>query len=161
MVTSKTPETGTAVGPTDERELAFQLVTGSARLVRLAARQSTSPVPRALARALSVINELGEPRISDIAAADRISQPTATNIVQKLEERGWVGRTTDPRDARAVRITITEAGVQAITEFRTSAADALVPALATLDADDLTALARGMQALTTLLEHQNPQEETE
>lgn len=146
-------------GAPDERELAVQLVTSSARLIRFAARQSASPVPRALARALSVINELGEPRIGDIAAADRISQPTATTLVQKLEERGWVRRTTDPTDARAVRIAITDAGRTAITEFRQSAADALAPGLSELSAEDLQALARGVQALTTLLEHQRHQED--
>ncbi|WP_426564575.1 MarR family winged helix-turn-helix transcriptional regulator [Angustibacter sp. McL0619] len=160
MTTSGNADRGTRANLPDERELAFQLVTSSARLVRFAARQSSSPVPRALARALSVINELGEPRISDIAAADRISQPTATTLVQKLEERGWVARTTDPRDARAVRIHITQAGRDAITEFRKSAADALVPALGALDEADLAALTRGVQALNTMLEHQNPQEDT-
>jgi DNA-binding MarR family transcriptional regulator len=161
MSTPQAPEPRHPVSAPDERELAFQLVTSSARLVRLAARQSTSPVPRALARALSVINELGEPRISDIAATDRISQPTATTIVQKLEERGWVERTTDPRDARAVRIHITQAGRDAITDFRKAAADALVPALGTLDVTDLQALARGVQSLNTMLEHQHTLEDTE
>src|SRR3954452_18046433 len=154
MVTSQNLDQDNRAAAADERELAFQLVTSSARLVRLAARQSTSPVPRALARALSVINELGEPRISDIAATDRISQPTATTIVQKLEERGWVERTTDPLDARAVRIHITQHGRDAITEFRKSAADALVPALSALAEADLAALTRGVQLLNTMLERQ-------
>lgn len=160
MDTSTSGTPSGSLGTPDERELAFQLVASSARLVRLAARQSASPVPRALARTLSVVNELGEPRISDLAAADRISQPTATTLVQKLEERGWVQRTADPNDARAVRIAITEAGRAAITEFRQSAADALAPRLAALSAADQRALARGVQALTTLLDHQPHQEES-
>ena len=94
-------------------------------------------MPRALARTLSVVNELGEPRISDLAAADRISQPTATTLVQKLEERGWVQRTTDPRDARAVRITITEAGVRPSPSSGRPPPTPSRPALATLSAADL------------------------
>ncbi|GAB3591838.1 MarR family winged helix-turn-helix transcriptional regulator [Angustibacter peucedani] len=144
----------------DPRELAVELVVSSSRLIRLAARESPSSVPRALARALAVIRDLGEPRISDIAAADRISQPTATTLVQKLEERGWVERAADPDDARAVRVRITPAGRVAQTEFRQAAADALAPRLGELSADDLASLHDGVRVLTSLLDHQPaPQEE--
>jgi len=144
----------------DLRELAIELVVGSSRLIRLAARDNRSSVPRALARALAVIRDLGEPRISDIAAVDRISQPTATNLVQKLEERGWVERTADPADARAVRIRMTELGAKAQAEFRQAAADALAPRLARLPDDALADLQRGTQALAALLERIQPDEPT-
>ena len=137
----------------DLAELGAQLIAVSSRLIRFAARESTSSVPRALARALAVIVDLGEPRISDIAAADRTSQPTATNLVQKLEERGWVERTPDPADARAVRIRITDAGRAAQLQFRRDAASALTPRLATLDAAQLTALVDGVHALQAVLQH--------
>jgi DNA-binding MarR family transcriptional regulator len=145
--------------PDDLPELAAQLIAVSSRLIRFAARESTSSVPRALARALAVVVDLGEPRISDIAAADRISQPTATTLVQKLEERGWVERTPDPNDARAVRIRITEAGLSAQREFRRSAAAALTPRLERLDDAQVTALSDGVLALRSLLEHPRPPKE--
>jgi DNA-binding MarR family transcriptional regulator len=140
----------------DLHELSAHLIAVSARLIRLGARESTSSVPRALARALAVIVDLGEPRISDIAAADRISQPTATNLVQKLEERGWVERAPDPSDARAVRIQITAAGKAAQREFRRAIAEALTPRLAQLDDAQITALADGVRALQQLLEPEHP-----
>ena len=140
-------------------ELAGQLIAVASRLIRFAARESTSSVPRALARALAVVADLGEPRISDIAAADRISQPTATTIVQKLEERGWVERAPDPNDARAVRIRITEAGLAAQRDFRRAAADALTPRLARLDDDQITALSDGVRALQSLLEPHSTEKE--
>lgn len=144
--------------PPDPRQLAVDLVVSSSRLIRLAARESSSSVPRALARALAVIRELGEPRISDIAAADRISQPTATTLVQKLEERGWVERAADPADARAVRVRITPAGHVAQREFRQAAADALAPRLDRVSAADLARLADGVRVLSALLDHQSHQE---
>jgi DNA-binding MarR family transcriptional regulator len=137
----------------DLSELSAQLIAVSSRLIRFAARESTSAVPRALARALAVIVDLGEPRISDIAAADRISQPTATNLVQKLEERGWVERTADPDDARAVRIHITAAGREAQRQFRRSAAEALTPRLARLEPQQVAALVDGVHALKAVLQH--------
>jgi DNA-binding MarR family transcriptional regulator len=145
--------------PEDLSELAAQLIAMSSRLIRLAARESTSAVPRALARALAVVVDLGEPRISDIAAADRISQPTATTLVQKLEERGWVERAPDPNDARAVRIRITEAGRAAQRDFRRAAAEALTPRIARLDDTQITALSDGALALQSLLERPSPAEE--
>src|SRR4051794_27482251 len=141
----------------DPRDLAVDLVVASSRLIRLAARESSSSVPRALARALAVVRDLGEPRISDIAAVDRISQPTATNLVQKLEERGWVERAADPADARAVRIRITAAGLDAQHDSRHAAADALAPRLDALDAAELAQLADGVRVLSSLLEHQTRQ----
>ena len=143
----------------DLRAVAVELVVGSSRLIRLAARESPSTVPRALARAMAVVADLGEPRISDIAAADRISQPTATNLVQKLEQRGWVERATDPDDARAVRIAITAAGRDAQLEFRQAAADALAPRLARLSGPELARLADGFAVLMTVLDQPSSPED--
>src|ERR687889_15677 len=96
----------------DPGELAVHLLVVSARFTRLAARETPSAIPRALWRALAQLEELGPTRVSDLAAADRVSQPTATTLVQKLVERGWAERCTDPRDARAVRVTITDGGAR-------------------------------------------------
>src|SRR5690349_23631763 len=94
----------------DPRELAVELLVTSARFTRFAARETPTAMPRALWRSLAQLEDLGPTRVSDLAAADRVSQPTATAVVQKLVERGWVQRLADPADARAVRVTITDAG---------------------------------------------------
>ena len=96
--------------PSDLTELAVELLVTSARFTRLASRESQSSIPHALWRALSHIEELGPLRISELAAADRCSQPTATTMVQRLEQRGWVRRAADPDDSRAVRVAVTAAG---------------------------------------------------
>src|SRR5918912_437987 len=102
--------------PPDVNELAVALLVASARFTRLAARETPSTMPRALWRALAQLEELGPVRVSELATADRVSQPTATALVQKLVERGWAERCTDPMDARAVRVSITDAGRAALTE---------------------------------------------
>src|SRR5919112_3495241 len=129
----------------DPGELAVHLLVVSARFTRLAARETPSAIPRALWRALAQLEELGPTRVSDLAAADRVSQPTATTLVQKLVERGWAQRCTDPMDARAVRVTITDAGRAALTETRDAAAEALMPRLGRLDPDSLRTLAAGVE----------------
>src|SRR5690349_13476085 len=144
----------------DARELACELLLTSARFTRLAAYEAPSAMPRALWRALGQLEDLGPTRVSDLAAADRVSQPTATTLVQKLVERGWAERCTDPGDARAVRVTITEAGREALTQTRDAAAEALLPRLGRLDQDTLQTLAAGIQALCRVLEAEAPVELT-
>ena len=145
----------------DPGELAVHLLVVSARFTRLAARETPSAIPRALWRALAQLEELGPTRVSDLAAADRVSQPTATTLVQKLVERGWAERCTDPRDARAVRVTITDGGRSVLAESRIAAAAALAPRLRRLDPGVLQTLEEGVEALRLVLEADEPIESSE
>src|SRR3954451_17554877 len=144
----------------DPAELAVHLLVVSARFTRLAARETPSAIPRAVWRALAQLEELGPTRVSDLAAADRVSQPTATTVVQKLVERGWVERCTDPLYRRAVRVTITDAGRDALKHTREAAADALLPRLARLDPETLRRLTAGIEALSVVLAAEPPAELT-
>jgi DNA-binding MarR family transcriptional regulator len=49
-------------------------------------------------------------RVSDLAAASDITASGVTQMITGLEERGYVGRSMDPDDRRAVRVFLTEAG---------------------------------------------------
>jgi DNA-binding MarR family transcriptional regulator len=49
-------------------------------------------------------------RVSELAATFGITASSITQLVTGLEERGYVGRTMDPEDRRAVRVSLTEAG---------------------------------------------------
>jgi DNA-binding MarR family transcriptional regulator len=140
----------------DPSNLACELLVVSARFTRLAARETPTAIPRALWRALAQLEELGPTRVSDLAAADRVSQPTATNLVQKLVVHGWAERTTDPVDARAVRVTITDAGRAVLAETRDAAAAALSPRLGRLDSTTLQTLEAGVDALRQVLEADEP-----
>src|SRR5215213_9523765 len=140
----------------DPGELAVHLLVVSARFTRLAARETPSAIPRALWRALAQLEELGPTRVSDLAAADRVSQPTATTLVQKLVERGWADRCTDERDARVVRVSISDAGRSALAESRVAAAAALAPRLSRVDSEVLRTLEAGVRALRHVLEADEP-----
>ena len=140
----------------DPRQLAIELLVTCARFTRLAARETPSAMPRALWRALAQLVDLGPTRVSDLALADRVSQPTATTLVQKLVGRGWAERCTDPMDRRAVLVTITDAGQDALARTRDAAADALLPRLARLDADTLGRLTAGIEALSVVVEADPP-----
>jgi DNA-binding MarR family transcriptional regulator len=139
-------------GGADARLLAVDLLVTSARFTRLVAREAPPVIPHALWRALAQLQELGPTRVNDLAAADRVSQPTATVMVQKLVERGWAERCRDPLDGRAVQVWITEAGHAALTEARQMAAEALLPRMKRLDGNELRALEAGVKALSVLMD---------
>lgn len=132
-------ETGASLGA--------ELLGVVARLNRLATQRVRLPVPGAQARLLATIENLGEARISELAAVDHCSQPTMTTQVRRLEEAGLTTRSVDPSDARAVLIRITEAGVHTLTRVRQDRAAAIGPQLARLDPEDRRILTDAVKVL--------------
>jgi DNA-binding MarR family transcriptional regulator len=133
--------------------LGADLLAVVARLNRLATQRIQMPLPSAQARLLATIEAQGEARIGDLAAVDHCSQPTMTTQVRRLEDAGLVSRTTDPGDARAVRIKITPKGVQMLNAVRRDRAAAIEPQLARLNAADRQVLTDAVEVLRRLLEN--------
>lgn len=132
--------------------LGADLLSVVARINRLANQRLRMPVPFAQARLLSTIEDRGEARISDLAALDHCSQPTMTTQVRRLEDAGMVSRTTDPQDARAVLIQITDAGVAALRQARLDRGAAVDPYLERLSDADRDCLAQAVVVMRRLIE---------
>src|SRR5271156_5798186 len=131
--------------------LGADLLAVVARLNRLAPQRIQMPLPAAQARLLATIEGHGEARIGDLAAVDHCSQPTMTTQVRRLEEAGLVTRTSDPGDARAVRIRITPEGMRTLDAGRADRAAAIEPQLAMLEPADRQVLAEAVEVLRRLL----------
>lgn len=131
--------------------LGADLLSVVARLNRLATQRMRLPVPAAQARLLSIIEALGEARISELAAVDHCSQPTMTTQVRRLEEAALVARTPDPDDARAVLIRITGKGEQTLTRVRQDRAAAIAPELDRLTPEDRQTLTDAVVVLRRFL----------
>src|SRR4051794_35882748 len=86
-----------------------ELVTYAARLVRVVSRAAASDSAASL-RLLSQLDELGEITVTDLARADRTSQPTTSAGVRGLEDKGWVRRIANPSDARSTLLALTDTG---------------------------------------------------
>ncbi|WP_084622243.1 MarR family winged helix-turn-helix transcriptional regulator [Mycolicibacterium septicum] len=127
------------------------LLSVVARLNRLATQRARLPLPWAQARLLSTIEDQGEARISDLAYLDHCSQPTMTTQVRRLEDAGLVSRTTDPGDARAVLIRITEQGRRTLDQARADRAAAINPRLERLSAEERQTLAASVDIIRRLL----------
>ncbi len=109
------PETQTE---RDVEQLAGALVTYSARLVRAVSRQTSQEVPAATLRLLSQLEELGPIGVSQLAVADRCSQPTMSAAVKHLTDKGWAAKKSNPDDARSCLVTLTPQGLAVLNAAR-------------------------------------------
>ena len=93
------------------------LVMALARRVRREHAESLAEwdVTPSQARALRVLSSRdGGMRPSVLADELRIAPRSATDVVDGLEERGWVARTPDPTDRRASVLTLTADGLDLV-----------------------------------------------
>lgn len=134
----------------DLSDLGVEFVVAAARLTRFASKKVTA-MPHAAMRLLGRLDELGPTRISDLARADRTSQPTMTTLVQRQEEQGWVRREPDPADSRASLISLTTAGRRELDRARREAGRAVAERLALLDTDDVQRLRDAIPAMRAVL----------
>ncbi|MHA0288009.1 MarR family winged helix-turn-helix transcriptional regulator [Mycobacterium sp. C3-094] len=132
--------------------LGSDLLSVVARLNRMANQRVRIPLPFAQARLLSTIDDRGEARISDLAALDHCSQPTMTTQVRRLEDAGLVTRTTDPHDARAVLIRITEHGKDTLRQARADRGAAVDPYLERLSEADRACLTEAVRVMHRLID---------
>ncbi|MEV0434664.1 MarR family transcriptional regulator [Nocardia sp. NPDC050413] len=132
-------------------DIVVDLLVTAGRLTRLAGAVSSDDLPRAMLRALAVLEEHDGLRVSEFARIDRCSQPAATALLGRLVADGFATRTKDPRDSRAVRVELTPAGRTRLTRARRAYAAALAPGLADFDLDRLIRLDTDMNDLLTAL----------
>jgi DNA-binding MarR family transcriptional regulator len=100
----------------------------------------------------SVLNTLrdGPRRITELAAAQNVAQPTMTVAVQRLEARGLVSRVRADDDRRATNVIITDAGRATLAGRHAARAAALQTRLAALGDHERAALEAALPALSTL-----------
>ncbi|MFE7529822.1 MarR family winged helix-turn-helix transcriptional regulator [Kitasatospora sp. NPDC057542] len=89
---------------------------------------------------LARLEREGPTRLTALAAAEGITQPSMTVLVQRLERQGLASRATDPKDGRVCLVALTDAGRELLAE-RHRARDARVAGLlAALPEQDVRAL---------------------
>lgn len=113
-------------GDPDLTDLASDLVTQAARLVRAVRRRHELT---AGVRVLSVLDELGPLTVGQLAAAYSCSQPTMSALVAQLEEQGWVGKAPHPTDSRSSVVTSTTSGAAELARVRRLTGEAVATQL--------------------------------
>ena len=98
--------------------------------------------------ALSSLDRHGAQRITAMAAAEGVSQPSMTQLMQRLEQRGLVARLSDPSDGRVALVSLTDEGRAVLAARRARNAGRIEALLADLPDDEIRSLA---SALATVL----------
>jgi DNA-binding MarR family transcriptional regulator len=82
----------------------------------------------------------GPIRLTTLAAKEGVSQPSMTQLIQRLERQGLVTRLADPDDGRAALIGITECGQKLLDDRKRLRRERLTALLATLTVEEESAL---------------------
>lgn len=133
-------------------ELPQHLALVCSQFARLAARRSEVGVGSVSWRVVATIERLGPLRLSEIAERERVSRPTATTVIKRLEEEGLVRREADPTDSRSSLVSTTEAGSTQLAAWRGQLATGVGALLEPLPEEDLATLARASELLARVLE---------
>ena len=101
---------------------------------------------------LYTLRRSGEMTMSHLADVLNVSFSSATGLIDRLEERGYIERTRVPEDRRIVMVNLTAAGVQMIDEQDALADDLLRTVLGRLKPSQLPAIAQATADLRAALE---------
>lgn len=94
-------------------------------------------------------------KVSKLAMALAIHPSTCSNMLDKLEEDGFVSRERSKTDQRAVHITLTEKGRDLLKDAPQPTQGELSGALEKLSVDDLILLETGLENLVQALNSKN------
>lgn len=123
-------------------------VTRTARRMRQEAGGLLSPTLNA---ALATIARHGPLMPSELARREAIARPTATKIVGRLEEDGYVVRANDREDGRSVLIAVSAEGEAVLAEIRARKDSFLAERLEALGVRDRETLAKAARLLEEVL----------
>jgi DNA-binding MarR family transcriptional regulator len=97
--------------------------------------------------ALSRLETLGSLRVTELAELEQLTQPGMTTLINRLEDAGYAVRESDPADGRAVRVSITSAGIDRVMQNRDARAALLRARIEQLSDTDQAALVAALPAL--------------
>lgn len=135
----------TGAGRTQRANEAWEaMLTAHATLMRrFAARDLWCDASMREYDVLYTLSKCGSPqRLSDVSAHVLLSQPALSRLVDRLVERGLVSRCSDPDDARAVHLSLTDAGRALQRRIGAEHARDVADAMSSLSDDELATLTR-------------------
>jgi DNA-binding MarR family transcriptional regulator len=132
-------------------ELAAALPQRASALTRIFFARTATGLSRTEVGLLAALSTRPR-RITELAAMEGITQPAVTQLVNRLEQRGWVERRADDRDARAVLVAVTGPGQAALDRVRAEYRALLHEEMATLDDEEVETLAAAVDILDRLIE---------
>jgi DNA-binding MarR family transcriptional regulator len=89
---------------------------------------------------LNRVSREGPARLTALATKEGVSQPSMTQLIQRLERQGLVTRLADPDDGRVALVAITQAGQELLDDRMRARRERLTMLLATLSSEEAFAL---------------------
>jgi DNA-binding MarR family transcriptional regulator len=141
----------------DDHEATIEtLLVSVNRLIRRAAQGSGNTTSSAVWRTLGILDSDGTMRLGELARVSRVSQPTMTKLVAGMIADGLAARSSDPDDSRAGLVSITDAGHQAIRDWRATLAREVGPLFADLDPAEWDVLHEAAALLSARVRTETP-----
>ncbi|KQR37571.1 MarR family winged helix-turn-helix transcriptional regulator [Microbacterium sp. Leaf159] len=112
---------------TDLRMATFRLAR------RLRCARAVDAMSDAQLAVLATLRMHGRRTITALAERERVTAPSMTNMINGLEEQGYVLRTPDAEDRRRVQVDITDAGTEIVAQTIKRRDELLAEMLAELD----------------------------
>ena len=147
---SPTPAAGDAAF--DDPELAARLRLLVNRLARRLRAQALGDLSPSLTSALVSIERQAPITLGQLAACERVTPPSVTRMVVKLERLGLVLREADPADRRVSRVSLTAEGRRMVQRSRTRKTAFLAKQLRKLEESELAVVREALPLLERLLE---------
>jgi DNA-binding MarR family transcriptional regulator len=132
------------------------VAAGLERLLSLIRWLSPPGLSLTAAATLTTLERSGPCRLTALAAAEGVTQPAMTQLIDRLEAGGLVERSADPDDGRVVRVQLTAAGRDLVARRRAARAERLSGLLAALSPADQEALAAALPAINALASARRP-----
>ncbi|MFS4092119.1 MarR family winged helix-turn-helix transcriptional regulator [Streptomyces sp. AF1A] len=104
------------------------------------------------ASTLARLEREGPLRLTALAAAEGVTQPSMTQLAQRLERQGLVTRLSDDIDARVTLVAISDAGREVLAERRRARDARLTDLVAALPHEDQRALGEAMRTVLPLVQ---------
>src|SRR5512142_790307 len=144
-----------AAGQLDKACLANELGAALVQLSMVLRRAILPPqISLTQATTLLILRDEGPQRVTKLAEAAQVTQPTMSALVIGMERLGWVRRDASSADRRVVAVCLTEGGGEVIRELEAARSRALRADLDALPAADLTALVAALPALRGIIAHE-------
>jgi DNA-binding MarR family transcriptional regulator len=133
-------------------DLATRLRLAVVRTHRRLRQEAGADLSPTLLAALGTISRHGPLTPSELAERERIQRPTATRLLGRLEEPGYIARTPDPHDGRSSLVALTPAGRALLEDVRHRKDAYLARRLRTLTPEDRATLRRASEILERLVD---------
>lgn len=141
--------------PVDPSRLADELSAALVDLSMLLRRAILPPhISLTQAGTLLVLRDCGPQRVTSLADAAHVTQPTMSALVIGMERLGWVRRQGGGADRRVVTVCLTGPGENVIRDLEAARSRALLADLEALPEQDRAALAAALPALRGIIANQ-------